>query len=118
MDSVAFRTWLNGIRGLDASQRGQAMRELALAEAGLPGGIHDCVTTATPAPDTACMAPPAGHEMSGGATAKPDLMDELDKAGWPASDAHIATVTTFAPGARPAENPGTAARPATRPSIR
>ena len=77
MDSVAFRTWLNGIRRLDASQRGQAMRELALAEAGLPGGIHDCVTTVALAPDTACMAPPAGHEMSGGATAKPDLMARI-----------------------------------------
>jgi hypothetical protein len=56
MDSVAFGTWLNAIRGLDTSQRGQAMRELALAEAGIPGGIHGGAATAGATPDAACMA--------------------------------------------------------------
>jgi transposase-like protein len=33
MDLAAFSTWLAGIRGMDASQRARAFRELALAEA-------------------------------------------------------------------------------------
>ena len=77
MDSVAFRTWLNGIRGLDASQRGQAIRELALAEAGIPGGIHDCASTVAATPDAACMALPSGYETSAGAMAKPGLMGRI-----------------------------------------
>jgi transposase-like protein len=77
MDSVAFRVWLNGIRVLDPAQRGQAMRELALAEAGIPG--HDCdrAAGAGSTPDAACLAPPAKYETGDGAAAKPDLMTRI-----------------------------------------
>ena len=75
MDSVAFGIWLNGIRGLDASQRGQAMRELALAEAGIPGGIHG--SAVVPAPAEACLAPPAGPDTNAGGSVQPDLMTRI-----------------------------------------
>jgi predicted RNA-binding Zn-ribbon protein involved in translation (DUF1610 family) len=41
MDSVAFAKWLAGIGLLDSTQRGQALRELALAEANDPIGCPD-----------------------------------------------------------------------------
>jgi transposase-like protein len=50
MDSVAFATWLVGIRRLDASQRGRAFQELALAEANHPGASHDGKTVAASTP--------------------------------------------------------------------
>jgi len=71
MDSVAFRAWLNGIRGLDASQRGQAIQALALAEAGISGGVHDDLTTAAGA---ALSAVPA---TTGATTTRPDLMTRI-----------------------------------------
>jgi transposase-like protein len=71
MDSVAFRAWLNGIRGLDASQRGQAIQALALAEAGISGGVHDDLTTAA---GTALSAVPA---TTGATTTRPDLMTRI-----------------------------------------
>jgi transposase-like protein len=79
MDSVAFRTWLNGIRELDASQCGQAMRELALAEAGIPGGSHDRGITMAAAADAACLAPPAGYDTNGDDMAQPDLMARIGR---------------------------------------
>src|SRR5665213_1498661 len=51
MDSVAFRAWLNGIRGLNTAQRGQAMRELALAEAGISSHDDDRASGAASTPD-------------------------------------------------------------------
>ena len=77
MDSVAFRAWLNGIRGLDTAQRGQAMRELALAEAGISRNDDDRASGAASTPDAACVAPPAGYKTSSGATAKADLMARI-----------------------------------------
>ena len=41
MDLAAFSTWLAGIRGLDASQRARAFRELALAEATVADASSD-----------------------------------------------------------------------------
>lgn len=76
MDSAAFRTWLSRIRGLDASQRGQAIRELALAEANIPGCIDDGAGIASRKADAARMAPPAGDTTSGG-TARVDLMARI-----------------------------------------
>ena len=71
MDPVAFGIWLNGIRGLDASQRGQAMRELALAEAGIHG------SSVVPAPAGECLAPPAGPDTNAGGSVQPDLMTRI-----------------------------------------
>ena len=72
MDSAAFRVWLDGIHRLDASQRGQTVRELVLAEAGIPGGHHDDATMAYP--DMACAPASTADEMSGSPPAKPELM--------------------------------------------
>ena len=46
MDSVAFASWIVGIRRLDASQRGRAFQELALAEANDLGASDDGATGA------------------------------------------------------------------------
>ena len=74
MDSAAFRTWLDGIHRLDASQRGQAVRELVLAEAGIPGGVHD---DGTMAPSDPACPPPTRDEVSGATTGQPDLMARI-----------------------------------------
>lgn len=50
MDSVAFASWIVGIRRLDASQRGRAFQELALAEANDLGASDDGATGAAAAP--------------------------------------------------------------------
>ena len=71
MESAAFRTWLDGIHRLDASQRDQAVRELVLAEA----GIHR--DAAMVASEPACPPPPSGAQTSGGAATKPDLMARI-----------------------------------------
>src|SRR5665213_1145998 len=91
MDSVAFRAWLNGIRGLNTAQRGQAMRELALAEAGISSHDDDRASGAASTPDAARVAPPAGDKTSGGAAAKPNLMTRIGQSrlasiGCPHSD--------------------------------
>ncbi len=72
MDSAAFRTRLDGIHRLDTSQRGQAVRALMLAEAGIPGGVYDDGTRAASEPT--CPPPTGGDETSGGAVGQPDLM--------------------------------------------
>ena len=50
MDSVAFASWIVGIRRLDASQRGRAFQELALAEANDLGASDDGATGAAAPP--------------------------------------------------------------------
>ena len=77
MDSVAFRVWLDGVRGLDASQRGRAIQALALAEAGIPGAVHDDVVTTPQTPDASGMALSTGHETTGDTTSKPSLMARI-----------------------------------------
>ena len=77
MDSVAFKAWLKGIQGLDASQRGQAIQALALAEAGIRGVINDGLTTATPRPAATSTALSSGHETTGETMSKPDLMARI-----------------------------------------
>ena len=57
MDLTAFRTWLNGIPRLDASQREQAMRALALAEAGIPAKVQAGVTATSRAETERVAAP-------------------------------------------------------------
>jgi len=46
MDLVAFATWLLGVRYLDASQRGRAFQELALAEEHDTGSSHKGIAVA------------------------------------------------------------------------
>lgn len=76
MDSATFGAWLDGIRGLDASQRGQAIRALALAEAGIPDKIRDHVAAImSPTPGASGMAP----STVGEATPKPDLMTRIGR---------------------------------------
>jgi len=46
MDTVAFAAWLLGVRCLDASQRGRAFQELALAEEHDTGSSHNGIAVA------------------------------------------------------------------------
>lgn len=79
MDSVAFKAWLDGVGGLDASQRGQAIRALALAEAGVPGAVHGDGVTTPRAADAGGMARSVGHETIGATTSKQDLMARIGR---------------------------------------
>jgi hypothetical protein len=58
MDTTAFAKWLAGIGLLDSTQRGQALRELALAEANDPTEASDHATD-DPALAGAAAAVPA-----------------------------------------------------------
>ncbi len=77
MDAVAFASWLLGIRRLDASQRGRAFQELALAEEPDTTAPHgDAVITAAALVQTVA-APPAVHARAVNATNSHDLLSQI-----------------------------------------
>jgi hypothetical protein len=73
MDSIAFANWLVVIRRLNASQRGRALQELALAEANLADLSADGAPGATAASGETETAPSVTRESAAEAASDQDL---------------------------------------------
>jgi transposase-like protein len=77
MDAVAFATWLLGVRCLDASQRGRAFQELALAGEPDPGSSHKRIAVAAMAVVEAEAVPLVVRAGTVNAASGPDLLSQI-----------------------------------------
>jgi transposase-like protein len=77
MDSVAFATWLLGVRCLDASQRGRVFQELALAGEPDPGSSHKGIAVAAMTAVEAEAVPSAARAGTVNAASGPDLLSQI-----------------------------------------
>ena len=124
MDTAAFAKWLAGIGLLGSTQRGQAFRALALAEAIDPIEWSDQPIDDPAPPGAAEAAPSIMAATTVGAAPDEGLLSKIGRdriasfAGLRALVVRIAAGMTFVPGATPAASLGTAAPTAARPSIR
>jgi len=80
MDSVAFAAWLLGVRCLDASQRGRAFQELALAEEHDTGSSHNGIAVAAM---TAAEAEAVPSVVRAGIVNAASGQDLLSHTNWP-----------------------------------
>src|SRR5271157_5873926 len=77
MDSIAFTTWLVGVRRLDASQRGRVFQELALAEANEPDASDDGATVAAATPGGIEVVPSIAQERTAKAAPGQTLLSQI-----------------------------------------
>jgi transposase-like protein len=77
MDSIAFANWLVVIRRLNASQRGRALQELALAEADLADVSAEGAPGATAASGETETAPSVARESAAEAASDQDLWSQI-----------------------------------------
>src|SRR5271167_3281772 len=77
MDSIAFTTWLVGVRRLDASQRGRVFQELALAEANDPDASDDGATVAAATPGGIEAVPSIAQERTAKAAPGQGLLSQI-----------------------------------------
>ena len=109
MDAVAFATWLLGVRCLDASQRGRAFQELALAEEHDAGASHKGIAVAAMTAVEAEAVPSVVCAGTVNAASGQDLLSQIGQGRLASFGSRIAVATTFVAGARPAASPGIAA---------
>ncbi len=79
MDSVAFATWLLGVRCLDASQRGRGFQELALAEEPDPGSAHKGIAVAAMTAVEAEAVPSVVRAGTVNAASGQDLLSQIGR---------------------------------------
>jgi len=77
MDSIAFTTWLVGVRRLEASQRGRVFQELALAEANDPDASDDGATVAAATPGGIEAVPSIAQERTAKAAPGQGLLSQI-----------------------------------------
>jgi transposase-like protein len=78
MDSIGFASWLAVIRRLDASQRGRAFQELALAEANIPvAASADAATVSDATSEETDVVPSVARESTAKAASDQDLLSQI-----------------------------------------
>ncbi len=118
MDTVTFATWLLGVRCLDASQRGRAFQELALAEEHDTGASHKGIAVAAMTAVEAEAVPSVVRAGTVNAAIGQDLLSQIGQGRLASFGCPHCGGDDIRRWARPAASPGIAACAAARHSIR